>query len=51
MSKAEDLIYEILCEIENDFENKITVDYIYQKLSKYSMQEIGKIGREEMLED
>ena len=51
MNKAEDLIYELLCDIENDFENKITVDYIYQKLSEYSTQEIGKIGRGEVLED
>ena len=32
--KAEEIIYEIICDIENDFENKLTVQDIYQKLIK-----------------
>lgn len=47
MSKADELIYELLCEIENDTDNKITIDYIYEKLSKYAMQDINKIGSKE----
>lgn len=44
MSKAEELIYEILCDIENDIENKLTIEDIYEKLSEYSMEEINEIG-------
>ena len=44
MSKAEELIYEILCDIENDIENKLTIDDIYIKLSKFSMEEINNVG-------
>lgn len=44
MSKAEELIYEILCDIENDFENKLTIEDIYKKLSEYSMKKINNVG-------
>ena len=30
----EDLIYEVICDIESDFENKLTVSDIYKKLVK-----------------
>ncbi len=30
----EDLIYEVLCDIESDFENTLTVSDIYKKLVK-----------------
>ena len=32
MSKAEEIIYEVICDIENDFENKLTIEDIYKKL-------------------
>ena len=44
MSEAEELIYGILCDIENDFENKLTIEDIYKKLSKYSMEKINNVG-------
>ena len=34
MSKADEIIYEVICDIENDFENKLTVHDIYTKLIK-----------------
>lgn len=30
----EDLIYEVICDVESDFENKLTVSDIYKKLVK-----------------
>lgn len=30
----EDLIYEVICDIESDFENKLTINDIYKKLVK-----------------
>lgn len=30
----ENLIYEVICDIESDFENKLTVSDIYKKLVK-----------------
>lgn len=44
MSEEEKLIYEIICDIENDFENKLTIEDIYKKLSKYSMKKINNVG-------
>lgn len=32
--QLEDLIYEIICDIENDFDNRLTVHDIYKKLVK-----------------
>lgn len=32
--QLEDLIYEIICDIENDFDNRLTVHDIYKKLIK-----------------
>ena len=43
-NELEKLIYEIICDIENDFENKLTIEDIYIKLSKYSTEEINEIG-------
>lgn len=40
MSKAEEIIYEVICDIENDFENKLTVDDIYKKLIQIQNIEI-----------
>lgn len=34
--QLEDLIYEIICDIENDFDNRLTVHDIYKKLIKVS---------------
>jgi hypothetical protein len=34
MSEAEEIIYEVLSGIENDFDNKLTIHDIYQKLAK-----------------
>ena len=34
MSKAEEIIYGVICDIENDFDNKLTVYDIYTKLIK-----------------
>lgn len=39
MSNEEELIYEIICDIENDFENKLTVEDIYKKLIKITDKE------------
>lgn len=33
-NKLEDLIYEVICDIESDFDNKLTVHDIYKKLVK-----------------
>lgn len=44
MSEEEQIIYEIICDIENDFENKLTIEDIYKKLSKYSMKNINNVG-------
>lgn len=30
----EDLIYEVICDIESDFENELTISDIYKKLVK-----------------
>lgn len=32
--QLEDLIYEVICDIESDFEDKLTIDDIYKKLVK-----------------
>ena len=32
--KLEDIIYEVICDIESDFENKLTIQDIYKKLVK-----------------
>lgn len=32
--QLEDLIYEVICDIESDFNNKLTVHDIYKKLVK-----------------
>lgn len=32
--KLKDIIYEVICDIESDFENKITIQDIYKKLVK-----------------
>lgn len=43
--KLEDIIYEVICDIESDFENKLTIQDIYKKLVK-----IRTIDRDEKLE-
>ena len=40
MSEADEIIYEVICDIENDFENKLTVDDIYKKLIQIQNIEI-----------
>lgn len=32
--KLKDIIYEVICDIESDFENKLTIQDIYKKLVK-----------------
>lgn len=32
--QLEDLIYEVICDIESDFENELTINDIYKKLVK-----------------
>ena len=43
--KLEDIIYEVICDIESDFENKLTIQDIYKKLVK-----VRTIDRDENLE-
>lgn len=42
----EDLIYEVICDIESDFENKLTVSDIYKKLVK--VKTITRDGNKEL---
>jgi hypothetical protein len=42
----EDLIYEVICDIESDFENKLTVSDIYKKLVK--VRTITRDGNKEL---
>lgn len=44
--KLQDLIYEVLCDIESDFENKLTIQDIYKKLVK--VREIDKDNIKEL---
>lgn len=43
--KLEDIIYEVICDIESDFENKLTIQDIYKKLVK-----VRTIDRDENIE-
>ena len=49
MSKADEIIYEIICDIENDFDNKLTVSDIYKKL--ITIQDTDNIPLEVIMED
>lgn len=43
--KLKDIIYEVICDIESDFENKLTIQDIYKKLVK-----VRTIDRDENIE-
>lgn len=44
--QLEDLIYEIICDIESDFDNRLTVHDIYKKLVK--VREITRDANKEL---
>lgn len=51
LTNAEELIYEVICNIENDFDNKLTVQDIYQKLIKIQPDILGVPSEEELHDD
>ena len=44
--QLEDLIYEVICDIESDFDDKLTVHDIYKKLVK--VREIARNADKEL---
>ena len=52
--KLSDLIYEVICDIESDFDNKLTIHDIYKKLVKVrnidrdSQKELEAVFEEEL---
>lgn len=52
--KLEDIIYEVICDIESDFENKLTIQDIYKKLVKvrdinYDCNKVLEVAMEDLI--